>query len=126
MGDVVLGYDTLAGYVKGSPYFGALIGRYANRIAKGKFTLDGQTYTLFVNNGPNSLHGGKVGFDKKVWAATPMHMAHGVGLSLKLTSPDGEEGYPGNLASMSSTRSRMTTRSRSTTPPSPTKTRSST
>ena len=96
-GDVVLGYDMLAGYVKASPYFGALIGRYGNRIAKGRFTLDGQTHKLFVNNGPNSLHGGKVGFDKKVWNATPLHRRNGVALALGLLSRDGEEGYPGNL-----------------------------
>ena len=98
LGDVVLGYDSVAGYIKGSPYFGALIGRYANRIAKGKFSLDGKAYTLAVNNGVNHLHGGKIGFDKKVWAATPLHISSGVGLSLKLYSPDMEEGYPGSLA----------------------------
>ena len=98
MGDIVLGYDNVAGYIKGSPYFGALIGRYANRIAKGKFTLNNKTYTLAVNNGVNHLHGGKVGFDKKVWAASPVRVSNGVGLSLNLYSPDMEEGYPGNLA----------------------------
>ena len=67
LGDVVLGYDNLADYIKDSPYFGALIGRYGNRIAKGKFTLDGKEYTLAVNNGPNALHGGLKGFDKVVW-----------------------------------------------------------
>lgn len=97
LGDVVLGFDSIPRYEKDSPYFGALIGRYGNRIAKGRFTLDGQTYKLFVNNGPNSLHGGKVGFDKKVWAATPTKTAHGVGLALHYLSKDGEEGYPGNL-----------------------------
>ncbi len=66
-GDVVLGYDNLADYIKDSPYFGALIGRYGNRIAKGKFTLDGKQYTLAINNGPNALHGGLKGFDKVVW-----------------------------------------------------------
>src|SRR5207253_1365858 len=69
MGDVVLGYDNLADYIKQSPYFGALIGRYGNRIAKGKFTLDGKEYTLATNNGPNALHGGIKGFDKVVWEA---------------------------------------------------------
>lgn len=97
LGDVVLGFDNIEGYVKHSPYFGALIGRYGNRIAKGRFKLDGKTYKLAVNNGPNSLHGGKVGFDKKVWTATPMHMANGVGLGLGLVSANGEEGYPGKL-----------------------------
>ena len=98
LGDVVLGYDNVAGYIKGSPYFGALIGRYANRIAKGKFTLNNKTYTLAVNNGVNHLHGGKVGFDKKVWTASPVRVSNGVGLSLNLHSADMEEGYPGNLA----------------------------
>jgi len=99
-GDVVLGFNSLDGYlnVKGGPYFGALIGRYANRIARGKFTLDGKQYTLAINNPPNCLHGGKIGFDKKLWAATPIHTSKGVGLSLRLFSPDGEEGFPGNLA----------------------------
>lgn len=97
LGDVALGYDTLASYVKASPYFGALVGRYANRIAKGRFTLDGKTHKLAVNNGPNSLHGGKVGFDKKVWAAATMQTASGPALALSLVSPDGEEGYPGKL-----------------------------
>ena len=97
LGDVVLGYDNVGGYIKNSPYFGALVGRYANRIAKGKFTLDGKHYTLAVNNGVNSLHGGKVGFDKEVWKATPMHARNSAGLGLDLTSPDGEEGYPGTL-----------------------------
>lgn len=98
LGDVVLGYDNVAGYIKGSPYFGALIGRYANRIAKGKFTLNNKTYTLAVNNGVNHLHGGKIGFDKKVWTASPVRVSNGVGLSLNLHSADMEEGYPGNLA----------------------------
>src|SRR6267154_6235100 len=70
--DVVLGYDTLADYIKDTPYFGALIGRYGNRIAKGKFTLDGKEYTLATNNGPNALHGGIKGFDKVVWEAKPV------------------------------------------------------
>lgn len=98
LGDVVLGFDSLGRYEKDSPYFGALVGRYANRIARGRFTLDGKTHRLFVNNGPNSLHGGKAGFDKKVWAATPLRPRHGVGLALRCTSRDGEEGYPGDLA----------------------------
>ena len=93
----MLGFDSIPRYEKDSPYFGALIGRYGNRIAKGRFTLDGQTYKLFVNNGPNSLHGGKVGFDKKVWTAVPVKRPGSVGLALSLLSKDGEEGYPGNL-----------------------------
>ncbi len=97
LGDVVLGFDSLARYEKDSPYFGALIGRYGNRIARGKFTLDGKDYKLFVNNGPNSLHGGKAGFDKKVWDAKPVTTRNGVGLDLRYVSKDGEEGYPGEL-----------------------------
>ncbi len=98
LGDVVLGFDSLARYQKDSPYFGALIGRYGNRIAGGKFMLDGKEYKLFVNNGPNSLHGGKVGFDKKVWDSKPVKTKNGVGLDLRYVSKDGEEGYPGNLS----------------------------
>ena len=97
LGDVVLGFDSIPRYEKDSPYFGALIGRYGNRIAKGRFALDGHTYKLFVNNGPNSLHGGKVGFDKKVWTAVPVKRPGGVGLALSYLSKDREEGYPGNL-----------------------------
>jgi aldose 1-epimerase len=99
LGDVVLGFDNLDGYLAGHPYFGALVGRYANRIAKGKFTLDGKEYTLATNNGPNSLHGGNVGFDKKVWKAEPEERADGAVLKLTYTSPDGEEDYPGTLTS---------------------------
>lgn len=97
-GDVVLGYDTLDGYLTNSPYFGALIGRYGNRIAKGHFTLDGKTYTLAVNNGSNSLHGGLKGFDKVVWKVVRAeYTSKGPQLELTYTSPDGEEGYPGTL-----------------------------
>jgi aldose 1-epimerase len=96
-GDVVLGYDDLNGYVTNSPCFGALIGRYGNRIAKGKFTLDGKEYTLAINNPPNNLHGGPLGFDKKVWKATPLMTADGPALQLTYLSKDGEEGFPGNL-----------------------------
>ncbi len=98
MADIVLGYDDLAGYLKTTPYFGAIVGRYGNRIAKGKFTLDGKTYALAVNNGPNALHGGLVGFDKVRWAAVPFDSAAGVGVVFTYRSRDGEEGYPGTLA----------------------------
>jgi aldose 1-epimerase len=97
LGDVVLGYDSLAEYLKDSPYFGALIGRYGNRIAKGKFTLDGKEYTLAINNGPNALHGGKKGFDKVVWQPRLLASPEGPALQLRYESADGEEGYPGNL-----------------------------
>lgn len=95
--DVVLGYDDLQGYLDETPYFGALIGRYGNRIDEGTFTLDGETYTLATNNGPNHLHGGVQGFDKVVWNAEPFERADASGLVLTYTSPDGEEGYPGTL-----------------------------
>ena len=97
LGDVVLGYDSLAGYVASSPYFGAVVGRYGNRIAKGKFTLDGQQYTLAVNNGPNALHGGLRGFDKVVWEVDTSHTAEGSRVTFRYVSTDGEEGYPGTL-----------------------------
>ena len=95
--DIVLGFDSVAGYLSGSPYFGAVVGRYANRIAGGHFTLDGVTYTLARNNGPNSLHGGLRGFDKVLWSAEPVRRDSAVGVRLRYTSPDGEEGYPGTL-----------------------------
>jgi aldose 1-epimerase len=97
--DVVLGYDSFADYRdKNGPYFGALIGRYANRIAHGRFSLNGSTYTLTVNNGSNSLHGGKVGFDKVVWTVSgAASTSEGPQLSLKYVSQDEEEGYPGKL-----------------------------
>jgi aldose 1-epimerase len=97
LGDIVLGYDTLQGYMDESPYFGAIIGRYGNRIANGSFKLDTATYTLAQNNGPNHLHGGLVGFDKVLWNAETINNETGVGLVLTYTSKDGEEGYPGNL-----------------------------
>jgi len=100
--DVVLGFDTLDGYtkdsyVKGCPYFGALIGRYGNRIGGAKFTLEGQSYTLAANNGPNSLHGGIKGFDKVVWQAKSVFTPAGPALELTYDSKDGEEGFPGDL-----------------------------
>jgi aldose 1-epimerase len=96
-GDVVLGFDDLKGYLAGHPFFGAIVGRVANRIAKGRFTLDGKEYKLATNNGPNHLHGGIKGFDKFVWKAEPVETKDGVGVKLSYVSKDGEEGYPGNL-----------------------------
>lgn len=95
--DIVLGFDDLASYVAKSPYFGCLIGRYGNRIAKGKFTLDGAQYTLATNNETNHLHGGKKGWDKAVWAFDTFNNATGTGVVLTHTSPDGDEGYPGTV-----------------------------
>ncbi|QNP54196.1 galactose mutarotase [Hymenobacter qilianensis] len=102
LGDIVLGFDNVSGYqspeyVKSGPYFGALIGRYGNRIKGGKFTLDGKEYKLATNNGANHLHGGVKGFDKVVWQAQPGSSADGQNLTLTYTSKDSEEGYPGNL-----------------------------
>ncbi len=91
--DIALGFPTLDGYLKDHPYFGAIVGRYGNRIARAKFSLNGKEYKLAANNGPNSLHGGLKGFDKQVWTATA-----GDGfVDLQLVSPDGDEGYPGEL-----------------------------
>lgn len=95
--DVVLGYDNLEGYLTPNPYFGAAIGRYGNRIAKGKFKLDDKEYTLATNNGANHLHGGVKGFDKVVWTGEPLTVENGAGVRLTYTSADMEEGYPGNL-----------------------------
>ena len=96
--NVALGFAKLEDYLTKSPYFGNITGRYANRIAKGAFTLDGTSYKLATNNGPNALHGGIKGFDKKVWQAKEVSGSDSVGLELSYTSPDGEEGYPGALA----------------------------
>lgn len=92
--DVVLGYDSLSGYLKAEEYFGAIIGRYANRIAKGQFTLDGKAYNLSINNGPNTIHGGVNGFNSKVWGA---RQVDGKTVEFSYFSPDGEENLPGNL-----------------------------
>jgi len=97
LADVVLGFDTLDDYLKGHPYFGAIIGRYGNRIAKGRFQLNGVEYKLAVNNGENHLHGGLKGFDKVVWNARDVSTAEAPALELTYTSKDGEEGYPGTL-----------------------------
>ena len=98
LGDVVLGYDNLDGYIKSTPYFGALIGRYGNRIANGKFTLNGQTYTLPQNNGSNCLHGGLKSFDKVVWEVIHSRANdQKASVELGYLSKDGEEGFPGNL-----------------------------
>ncbi len=97
LGDIVLGYDSLKGYLDDNPYFGAIVGRYANRISCGQFTLNGSTYKLATNNGNNHLHGGNKGFDKVVWDATEINDSTSVGLGLSYLSKDGEEGYPGNL-----------------------------
>jgi len=101
LADVLLGFDNLGDYLTNSPYFGSLIGRYGNRIADGKFTLNGVTYTLPLNDKPGgipcSLHGGTKGFDKRVWTATPVSDTGRQGLRLDYVSADGEEGYPGTL-----------------------------
>jgi len=96
--DIVLGHDTLDGYEKGTSYFGATVGRYGNRIAGGKFSIDGKTYTLPKNNGENTLHGGIVGFNKKVWKAREIAAKGGESLEMTYLSADGEEGFPGNLS----------------------------
>jgi aldose 1-epimerase len=96
--DVTLGYEDLAGYLGDTSYLGSLVGRYANRIAKGRFALDGKTYTLATNNGPNALHGGPTGFAKRVWTAKVVAGKDGDALELVYVSKDGEEGYPGTLA----------------------------
>lgn len=95
--DVVLGFDTLDGYLKGHPYLGAICGRSSNRIAAGRFELDGQAHTLATNNGVNHLHGGVKGFDKQLWKGTPRVTDRGPAVEFELVSPDGDEGYPGRL-----------------------------
>ncbi len=95
--DVLLGYDTAAGYMSDTAYLGATVGRYGNRIGKGRFKLDGKEYKLAQNNGENSLHGGVAGFNKKLWEAKEIKAADGVAVQMRYLSKDGEEGYPGNL-----------------------------
>lgn len=97
LAEIQLNFADLAGYLKHKAHFGCTIGRFGNRIAKGKFTLDGEEYSLPINNGPNSLHGGPNGFDRVVWQAEPFEQATGRGVKFSYTSPDGEAGYPGNL-----------------------------
>ena len=97
LADIVFGFDSLQGYLAQSPYFGAIVGRFANRIARGQFSLDGVTYHLATNNGPNSLHGGLRGFDKVLWTAEPVQSDSGAGVVFHYLSPNGEEGYPGNV-----------------------------
>ena len=95
--DIVLGYDNIDSYVKDNNYFGAIVGRYGNRIGKGKFMLEGKNYQLTINNGENHLHGGKTGFSKKVWSAEPIESKTDPALRLTYVSKDGEEGYPGTV-----------------------------
>lgn len=97
-GDVTLGYDSVEGYIKATPYFGAIIGRYGNRIAKGEFEINGIKYELAKNDGEHHLHGGKKGFDKVLWTADPIYDIENPKLELSYLSKDGEEGYPGNLS----------------------------
>jgi aldose 1-epimerase len=97
LADIVLGFDSVEEYVKQSPYFGATAGRVANRIGNARFTLNGRTYQLAANEAPHHLHGGNKGWDKVVWAAEPIATEHGPALTLRYHSPDGEEGYPGNV-----------------------------
>ena len=97
LGDIVLGHEKLDGYLANPPYFGVIVGRYANRIANATFTLDGVKYTLAKNDGPNSLHGGPEWFQQAVWEAKEFKNAKGVGVAFSYLSKDGEEGYPGNL-----------------------------
>jgi aldose 1-epimerase len=96
-GDVVLGFDSLEQYVGRHPHMGPLIGRYSGYVANGKFSIDGIEYTLAKNSGANHLHGGQKAFDKVLWDAEEISNANGHGIALKYTSPEGEEGYPGNL-----------------------------
>src|SRR5262245_52064643 len=96
-GDIVFGYDSLSAYVSDKSYFGAVVGRFANRIGHARFTLGGKAYTLATNDGKNTLHGGSRGFNKVLWRGEPFTHADTVGVTFRYTSPDGEEGYPGTL-----------------------------
>ncbi|MFM2216509.1 MAG: Aldose 1-epimerase precursor, partial [Planctomycetota bacterium] len=98
--NVTAGFSSIDGYLERHPYFGATVGRFCNRIAMGKFSLEGKTYSLAVNNGPNHLHGGEVGFDKRMWQVAEVKADNSVGLKFTYVSPDGEEGYPGALTTI--------------------------
>jgi len=98
--NVTAGFSSIDGYLERHPYFGATVGRFCNRIAMGKFSLEGKTYSLAVNNGPNHLHGGEVGFDKRMWLVAEVKADNSVGLKFTYVSPDGEEGYPGALTTI--------------------------
>jgi len=98
--NVTAGFSSIDGYLERHPYFGATVGRFCNRIAMGKFSLEGKTYSLAVNNGPNHLHGGEVGFDKRMWQVAEVKADNSVGLKFTYVSPDGEEGYPGTLTTV--------------------------
>ncbi len=98
LAEVTLNRDTVDGLLHHNAYYGSSVGRVANRIAAGRFSLEGRDYQLAANNGPNHLHGGVEGFDRKLWAAEPFKSAAAVGVRFRLQSPHGEEGYPGNLA----------------------------
>ena len=98
--DILAGYDKLDGYVTKPEFFGAIVGRVANGVAKGRFTLDGKTYTTPVNNGPNSLHGGDKGFDKVLWEVVDVKNGPAASVSLRYVSPDGDMGYPGKLTTI--------------------------
>jgi aldose 1-epimerase len=100
LGDIVYGYDSLGAYANDASYFGAVVGRFANRIAHARFALDGRTYKLAANNGVNTLHGGRRGFNKVLWTGDPFTHGDTIGVTLRYTSPDGEEGYPGTLRAM--------------------------
>jgi aldose 1-epimerase len=97
LADVTLGFDQFAGYLGDQPYFGTIVGRVSNRIARGRFQLEGKTYQLTINNGHNTLHGGKAGIDRALWKSSPIERKDGPGIDFSLVSPDGDQGFPGNL-----------------------------